>query len=237
LCEVPKNARTKVDTPALDLLNFVKLTKNNWVDSGRVPEICTRPWVSHNVSNTINFLPEEFDTVKDFIFDNRDVFTGVSLLPQSGDLDYIQAPYTIIKTMDEIVKTYGSGSLLASGVIVNACRVFDENLWAACDCVLGIGEKLEELNIAGMSHEVAMAYIKQQQEKKLWVKRAKKFAKNYFDGNVRKMTYCLKDVNNFKTWIDLEREYVDVPWELLYEDADNTKVEQSAACAGGQCEV
>lgn len=237
LCEVPKNARTKVDTPAIELLKYVKSTKENWVDCGRNNEACTVPWTSHNISNTINFLPEEFEEVRDFIFEHRGVFAGVSLLPQSGDLDYIQAPYTVIKTLDEIVKTYGSGSLLASGVIVNACRVFNDNLWAACDCVLGIGEKLDEINISGMSHEVAMVYLKQQHEKKMWVDRAKKFAKNYFDGNVRKMTYCLKDVNNFKTWIDLERSYVDVPWELLIEEQDNTKVEQSAACAGGQCEI
>lgn len=237
LCEVPKNARTKVDTPALTLLEYVKSTKINWVDAGRVDEFCTTPWAKHNISNTINCRDDEYDDVANFIFDNREYFTGISLLPQSGDLDYIQAPFTVIKTPDEIIKTYGSGSLLASGVIVNACRVFNDNLWAACDCVLGIGERLDDLNISGMSHEVASVYINQQLNKKQWVERAKKFAVNYFDGDLRKMTYCLKDVNNYKTWVDIERTHVDVPWEMLTEEVDNTKVEQSVACAGGQCEV
>ena len=120
---------------------------------------------------------------------------------------------------------------------MNACRVFNDNLWAACDCVLGIGERLDDLNISGMSHEVASVYINQQLNKKQWVERAKKFAINYFDGDLRKMTYCLKDVNNYKTWVDIERTHVDVPWEMLTEEVDNTKVEQSVACAGGQCEV
>lgn len=237
LCEVPKNARTKVDTPALTLLEYVKSTKINWVDAGRVDEYCTTPFAKHNISNTINCRDDEYDDVANFIFDNREYFTGISLLPQSGDLDYIQAPFTVIKTPDEIIKTYGSGSLLASGVIVNACRVFNDNLWAACDCVLGIGERLDDLNISGMSHEVASVYINQQLNKKQWVERAKKFAVNYFDGDLRKMTYCLKDVNNYKTWVDIERTHVDVPWEMLTEEVDNTKVEQSVACAGGQCEV
>lgn len=237
LCEVPKNARTKVDTPALTLLEYVKSTKINWVDAGRVDEYCTTPFAKHNISNTINCRDDEYDDVANFIFDNREYFTGISLLPQSGDLDYIQAPFTVIKTPDEIIKTYGSGSLLASGVIVNACRVFNDNLWAACDCVLGIGERLDDLNISGMSHEVASVYINQQLNKKQWVERAKKFAINYFDGDLRKMTYCLKDVNNYKTWVDIERTHVDVPWEMLTEEVDNTKVEQSVACAGGQCEV
>lgn len=237
LCEVPKNARTKVDTPALTLLEYVKSTKINWVDAGRVDEYCTTPFAKHNISNTINCRDDEYDDVANFIFDNREYFTGISLLPQSGDLDYIQAPFTVIKTPDEIIKTYGSGSLLASGVIVNACRVFNDNLWAACDCVLGIGERLDDLNISGMSHEVASVYINQQLNKKQWVERAKKFAINYFDGDLRKMTYCLKDVNNYKTWVDIERTHVDVPWEMLTEEVDNTKVEQSVACAGGRCEV
>lgn len=237
LCEVPKNARTKVDTPALELLNYVKLTRNNWVESGKVVERCTKPWINHSVSNTINVKSDEWEEVEDFIFENRYLLTGISLLPQSGDLDYIQAPYCIVKTTDEILKTYGEGSMLASGVIVNATRVFNDNLWAACDCVLGIGEKLDVLNVEGMSTEVALVYIKEQHEKKMWVERAKKFADNYFNGDIRKMTYCLKDVNNFKTWVDIERTHEEVPWELLFESEDNTKVEQSAACAGGKCDL
>ena len=237
LCEVPKNARTKVDTPALELLNYVKLTRNNWVESGKVVERCTKPWINHSVSNTINVKSDEWEEVEDFIFENRYLLTGISLLPQSGDLDYIQAPYCIVKTTDEILKTYGEGSMLASGVIVNATRVFNDNLWAACDCVLGIGEKLDVLNVEGMSTEVALVYIKEQHEKQMWVERAKKFADNYFGGDIRKMTYCLKDVNNFKTWVDIERTHEEVPWELLFESEDNTKVEQSAACAGGKCDL
>jgi hypothetical protein len=35
------------------------------------------------------------------------------------------------------------GALFASGLIVVRPEAFDDNLWAACDCVLGRGENLE----------------------------------------------------------------------------------------------
>ena len=51
------------------------------------------------------------------------------------------------------------------------------------------------------------------------------------------MTYCLKDVYNYKRWIDLKQAYVVVPWEDFREEVDNTKFEQDVACAGGSCEL
>ena len=51
------------------------------------------------------------------------------------------------------------------------------------------------------------------------------------------MTYCLKDVYNWKRWVDLKRDYVKVPWTEFYEDDNNTKFEQSIACSGGSCEI
>ena len=38
-----------------------------------------------------------------------------------------------------------------------------------------------------------------------WMERAKKFASNYFGGDVLKMTRCLKRVNNSKLWDDINR--------------------------------
>ena len=51
------------------------------------------------------------------------------------------------------------------------------------------------------------------------------------------MTYCLKDVDAWKNWVDLKREYVEVPWDQFFEEDDNTKVGETVACAGGACEV
>ena len=133
------DALTKRDVNAVDLLNKVKLTKENWIDAGKRVDRCAQPWLSHNVSNTISVKDDEWDNVESFIFDNRNAFAGISLLPEGGDLDYPQAPFCEVLGAAEIVDYYGVGALLASGLIVDGMHAFDDNLWAACDSVLGRG--------------------------------------------------------------------------------------------------
>ena len=70
-----------------------------------------------------------------------------------------------------------------------------------------------------------------------WVRRALQFSERYFKSDTRAMTYCLKDVNNWKYWCDLNREYQDVDYTAMIEEQDNTKVEQTIACAGGKCDL
>lgn len=239
--------KTKNHINALTLLDYVKLTQQNWVAGGRRAELCTQPWLTHNVSNTINVNPDEWGQVTDFIYDNRNYFAGIALLPQSGDLDYPQAPMCAIYNSREIVKMYGDGAILASGVIVNALNAFDNNLWAACNAVLGMGTKIVEpakpdteiinkiINIANYK-KWEIAY-KEWESKVNWIRQANQFGERYFAGNIRKMTYCLKSVCNFKLWIDLNREFVDVDYASLIEEEDNTTPMQEAACAGGSCNL
>ena len=215
--EVPKGAKTKNDTNAIELLDLVKSTQKNWVEAGKVSDRCSKSWLSHNVSNTITVKDEEWPEVTEYIYKNRKWFAGISLLPISGDKDYAQAPFTAIYTPTELVREYGDAAVFASGVIVDALHAFDNNLWAACEVVLGI-RSVEEV------------WTKQD-----WVRRAKQFAERYFDGDIKKMTYCLKDVNNWKYWCDLQREYKNVDYSQMIEDKDNTKVQETIACAGGSC--
>jgi hypothetical protein len=44
----------------------------------------------HNVSITVSV--EDWDAVREYLWENRQYFTGVSLLSKSGDYDYEQAP-------------------------------------------------------------------------------------------------------------------------------------------------
>ena len=67
--------------------------------------------------------------------------------------------------------------------------------------------------------------------------RCEKFANKYFDGDVKKLTYCMKDVYNWKEWVDLNREYSDVDYTQVIEEVDNVKPEQEWACSGGACEL
>jgi ribonucleoside-diphosphate reductase alpha chain len=137
-----------------------------------------------------------------------------------GDLDYRQAPFLAIHTPTEIAKMYGDGSLMASGLIVDGLHAFPGDLWKACDAAMGIVPESDQFT----------------PEQVDWVRRAKQFAERYFTGNIRRMTYCLKEVNNWKLWCDLRRETVTVDYSQLIEDEDTTTIEETLACAGGACQ-
>jgi ribonucleoside-diphosphate reductase alpha chain len=251
VCEIEKGAKTKNNVSAIQLLEYVKLTQKNWVEYGTRKERCAQPWLKHNVSNTINVLDNEWEDVEKFIYKNKKSFTGVSLLPNQGDKDYPQAPFTTVYTPKEIVEHYGDGSLMASGLIVDGLHVFKNNLWAACDFVLGIGEKLVEtekpempFSLSSFSEEMMKYYEDNEMYnsnllKKDWKRRAIQFADRYFNGNLRKMTYCLKDVHNWKLWCDLKREYVDLDWSVVFEKEYKIDVGSIGgdACAGGKCDI
>lgn len=217
--ELEEGARTKNEVSALDLLKMVKLTRENWINTGKNPELCANPELSHNVSNTIHIKDEEWDGVIDYIYENREFFGGISFLPHSGDLDYQQPPFCAVHTPREILKKYGDASLFASGLITEALGLFGD-LWVACDAVL---ERYTQFEMTpGINR---------------WLYNMKKFAIKYTDGDIRKLTYLMKDVYNWKRWLDLNREYQEVDYTQLKEDEDTTKLEQEVACSGGSCEL
>ncbi|MDR2849250.1 MAG: recombinase [Verrucomicrobiota bacterium] len=235
--EASPDSLTKRDVDAVELLRKVKLTKENWIDTGKRTELCAQPWLSHNVSNTISVKDDEWDQVEAFIFDNRHVFAGISLLPDGGDLTYPQAPFCEVLTAAEIVELYGTGALFASGLIVDGLKAFDDNLWAACDCVLDHGEKLDVPTPKVHAKRVYEAIEQVRLSKLDWIRRARKFAKNYFDGDALKMTRCLKRVDACKLWEDLNRTNLPVDFTQVVETIDTTVVGQTVACGGGQCEL
>ncbi|MDD5706013.1 MAG: recombinase [Kiritimatiellae bacterium] len=235
--EARPEARTKQDVDAVQLLKAVKLTKENWIDHGRRLDRCAAPWLSHNVSNTISVKDDEWAPVIDYIYDNRQAFAGISLLPDGGDLDYPQAPFCEVLTAQGIVDAYGVGAIMSSGLIVDGLQAFDDNLWAACDAVLGRGEDLEAPTPRIYPKRVYEAIEAVRDAKRDWIRRAHKFALNYFGNDVLKMTRCLKRVHNCKLWEDLTRTYAPVDYTQLIERQDNTIVSETVACSGGKCEL
>jgi ribonucleoside-diphosphate reductase alpha chain len=217
--EVRDGSKLKNKTGAVSLLKHVKSTQQNWVMVGKTDSLCTQPWLNHNVSNTINVKPEEWEQAERFIYKHRKYFCGISLLPVSGDKDYPQAPFTTIHLPSEMVSHYGDGAMFASGLIEVALDLWEDNLWAACDSLLGVGQ-----TVKGGA-------------KKEWIARCKKFAGKYLDGNVKKLTYCMKDVYNWKEWVDLKRLYRPVDYTKVVEEEDNVKPEQEISCAGGACDI
>lgn len=95
--EAPLGATIKADLSAIQFLDMVKSTQQNWVLPGTADESVS-PGLNHNVSNTVTVKPEEWDAVEAYLWKNREFFTGVSLIASSGDKDYNFAPNEAITT-------------------------------------------------------------------------------------------------------------------------------------------
>jgi ribonucleoside-diphosphate reductase alpha chain len=216
--EVPDGAKLKNQLPAIEMLSVVKDTQKHWVQSGKNKSLCTQEYLSHNVSNTVTVKPDEWDDVTKYIYDNRKYFAGISLIPQSGDKDYPQAPFTTVYTSREIVKEYGDAALWCSGLIELALNAFNKNLWAACDYV--------NMNQAKENDD---------NDKLTFIVKMKNFAGKYFDGDTRRLTYCMKDVYNWKIYCDLFNSFKKVDYTQLLETEDNTAGIEEISCAGGAC--
>jgi ribonucleoside-diphosphate reductase alpha chain len=95
--QAPEGAIVKEDIDAIRFLEMVQSTQQNWVLPGTSrPDAA--PGLNHNVSNTVTVKADEWDAVAEYIWKHREFFTGVSLLPATGDKDYAFAPNEAIVT-------------------------------------------------------------------------------------------------------------------------------------------
>lgn len=101
--EAPSDAILRDDLSALDFLEFVKLVQKHWVQTGTADQERS-PGLHHNVSNTCTVRADEWEHVASFIWNNREYFTGISLLAHDGDKRYAQAPREAVVTEDDITK-------------------------------------------------------------------------------------------------------------------------------------
>ena len=228
--ENPKQGLFKKDMKGIKHLELIKLVQQNWVNEGTNPELCTYSPVNHNTSCTV--IIDDKDTIVEYIWNERDYFTAVSFMSDYGDKDFNQAPFTSVLNLNEIVEEYGKGSILASGLVIDGLHYFENNLWSACDTLLST-QTDNPIPVTGTREQVLL--------KNYWITRAKKFAKNYFKGDLKKMVYCLKDVHLFHKWETVTRQFKEVNFgEILdkpqYKDISDYA---SMACSGtdGSCEI
>ncbi len=101
--QAPETAILRHEIGAVRFLEYVKFVQRHWVIPGRADDRYS-PNLDHNVSNTCNVCPEEWEEVGRFIWENRAWFTGIALLPNNGDKVYAQAPREEVTTETDIVK-------------------------------------------------------------------------------------------------------------------------------------
>lgn len=267
--ELDDNVLTSEYSSAIDFLEMVKMTKAHWIENGTnfdhpfYKEYPKFARMRMNVSNTCMVKDDEWDDVKEYVWNNRNVFSGISFLPKGGDLLYPQAPYTSVLDEKELAKRYGAGAILAGGLIVDGLAVFNDDLWLACDVAMGRnphhltltdqditdfilshlkdGKLLVEVNGVMISDVNAISsHLRSLVDKKIdWVRRFKKFAGKYLGGDLTKTEFCLKHVSLFHRWQKLkDMKHIDwnsiTNWEEEWVDAGSTVAQ---GCVGGACEL
>lgn len=218
----PEGSKMKKEMSGVPFLEIVKMIQENWVNAGTDLDLCVNKTIRHNVSNTVLVPDGKWDEVAKYVFDNRDHFTGISFIGASGDKDYAQAPYTEVKTAEQITKEYGDASLFASGLIVDATKGF-RDLWHATQVARFNGQPEGE----------------EKDNRQEWIRRFRKFADNYFGGDQKQAEYCLKDVALLHKWVKVQKsiKYVDLNTyqkEQIELDIDTMG---AMACSGGSCDL
>jgi len=88
--KAPENAIVRPTETAIELLERIKKFNKEWIKPGH-----RRGSNMHNVSATVNIKQNEWETVGDWLWDNKEYFTALSFLPE--DLGtYVQAPFETI---------------------------------------------------------------------------------------------------------------------------------------------
>lgn len=225
--EPVKGSIYKSDLLGVKQLEYVKSAQDNWIEHGTNKHLCVKPFLKHNVSNTITV--DDWDEVTRYIYDNRYSLCGISLLSAAGDKAYPQAPFTEVLTEQQILDTYGEIAMFASGLIERGLNAFNNDLWTACNTVLGFGEKLSD------GHKDA--------EKHSFVNSFNKFAENFqstdlttvdwiqynsyvselasYECRIEELSLALTGYANLSTLVDIENPIVAGELALLISKATN----------------
>lgn len=226
--ELNSNAITKDKLTDIEHIKKIELVQENWVKTGANPKTAYNPNINHNVSNTI--IIDNFEDITNYIYEHQENFVAVSFLSRFGDKDFNQAPFTSILNDKELFEKYSNGVLFTSGLITDGLNYFNNNLWQACDAVLN-----KDIELIGTHDQVLL--------QKDWIRRVKKFSKNYLNNDLKNTIYCIKDVYLYHKWCTIKRVFnsekkLPKLSELLPKPSFvNIDSMGAIACAGGACEV
>lgn len=92
----PQSAITRQDESPMTILERVKKIHKEWITPGH-----REGANQHNVSCTVNIKPDEWDSVGDWMWNNREHYTGLSCYPYyDSDSVHTQAPFETISQDD-----------------------------------------------------------------------------------------------------------------------------------------
>jgi hypothetical protein len=105
---------------AIEHLEIIRSTQQNWVNPGNTS--VNRKAVSHSVSCTVTVGENEWDEVTRYLYENRDYFSSVSLIPQQADKLFMQAPMEAVTTYDDMIQF---GTLMNNIVPVDYSQMYE----------------------------------------------------------------------------------------------------------------
>jgi ribonucleoside-diphosphate reductase alpha chain len=91
--KAPAGAILRTESP-FQLLDRIKKIATEWVRTGH-----RRGSNTHNVSATVSLKENEWEAAGEWMWDNRDYYNGLSVLPYDGGT-YVQAPFEDIKASE-----------------------------------------------------------------------------------------------------------------------------------------
>lgn len=217
--EAPEDALTRNEVDAFELLRRVQLVQRSWVQVGRRPEQCTQPWLTHNVSNTLTVGERDWEGLEQALWDARHDLAGISLMGAYSDKAYALAPYTEVLTPDEQVARFGEGAVAFAHPLLDLLdSLWDGDLWDACAA--------RRSTSPGWRTRGAS-----------WVGAAESFRDVWFDGDWDAAELCLKEVESWRRFQDLQARTVPVDWTAMREGEDAVDfMANEGACDGLSCE-
>ena len=259
--DVGAKANVKADLSAKAFLDHVLLTQSNWVYYG-VSRPESTEMLMHNVSNTVNVRDSEWGEVADYLFDHQQTFSGISLLPSSGDKVYNQAPMEVCIFDKDLIDLYGDKNVKHAKRLYNSIlkKLHVANIqevrykfvslaklngsytrkfeWVLENCKPLIdddGEMMEdkyEFEARCSNEYITTLAIYRDIKKSIKLENQ--------DNRLATINSSLDLIASAKDeerWNKLVKSFKKVDYSTMIEEEDVTDLTGEAACAGGACEI